>query len=399
MNLVFSTNEVSPHTYPLVKRIIQSNRYDDVCYLCFRDPKDRIRTKDIVSSAKHFVSILPYPSKERHQVEFNADVLIECNRDLELIEERVLAGKKTIYISERWFKPERLFCKGETELMGGSGVKVSGFCKMMLPFAIKRARAMTRLMQSSKNFLYLPIGIAAARDMARMCGLMNGDVECVFRAPDLCFEKKAGGRIWARNGNDDKYCTNRMRMWGYFVEQGCQIEPKPDNLALTSEMLKVLWIDRMLGCKRVCDLVRAVGAISDDKVNTINVTLDIFGAGPDEQRITRLVQKYDNIHVDGFISPLRVRAEMRNHDVFVLSSNEFEGWGAVVSEALAEGCKVIGTYEAGASGTILPQENLYHAGDWKTLKEMLGRPIGCVPISGWSVADAMMALNEIIDDL
>ena len=58
-----------------------------------------------------------------------------------------------------------------------------------------------------------------------------------------------------------------------------------------------------------------------------------------------------------------VRAFMRSHEVYVLPSNAYEGWGAVVSEALEEGMEVLGTYEAGSSATVLPQENLFHAGD------------------------------------
>ena len=62
---------------------------------------------------------------------------------------------------------------------------------------------------------------------------------------------------------------------------------------------------------------------------------------------------------------------MREHDVYVLSSNAYEGWGAVVSEALEEGMLTFGTYEAGSSATILPESHLFHAGDWRTLAELL----------------------------
>ena len=50
----------------------------------------------------------------------------------------------------------------------------------------------------------------------------------------------------------------------------------------------------------------------------------------------------------------KVRELMREHDLFVLASNAYEGWGAVVSEALEEGMRVLGTFEAGASAAILP---------------------------------------------
>jgi hypothetical protein len=44
-----------------------------------------------------------------------------------------------------------------------------------------------------------------------------------------------------------------------------------------------------------------------------------------------------------------------------------------VSEALEEGMHVLGTYEAGSSATMLPEADLFHAGDWRRLQRLLGR--------------------------
>jgi glycosyltransferase involved in cell wall biosynthesis len=86
---------------------------------------------------------------------------------------------------------------------------------------------------------------------------------------------------------------------------------------------------------------------------------------------------------------------MRAHDVYVLSSNAYEGWGAVVSEALEEGMKVVGTYEAGASATILPESNLFHAGDWSWLKDLLQKDILKADIGLWSAKNAAKVLIEL----
>ena len=64
---------------------------------------------------------------------------------------------------------------------------------------------------------------------------------------------------------------------------------------------------------------------------------------------------------------------MRRHDVYVFASDENEGWGAVVNEALEEGMKVLGTYEAGASAAMLPDDDLFHSGDWRRLAELIAR--------------------------
>ena len=55
----------------------------------------------------------------------------------------------------------------------------------------------------------------------------------------------------------------------------------------------------------------------------------------------------------------------------IAEEHEARGWGAVLNEALEEGMEVVGTFEAGASATILPRENLFHAGDWRGLRRLL----------------------------
>lgn len=92
------------------------------------------------------------------------------------------------------------------------------------------------------------------------------------------------------------------------------------------------------------------------------------------------------------VSPAEVRAAMRAHDTYVLSSNAEEGWGAALNEALEEGMSALGTYEAGASAAILPRERLYHAGDVKALARLLEAEYrGTLPrctIGEWTAAKA-----------
>jgi glycosyltransferase involved in cell wall biosynthesis len=89
----------------------------------------------------------------------------------------------------------------------------------------------------------------------------------------------------------------------------------------------------------------------------------------------------------------QVRRLMREHDIYVLSSNSYEGWGAVVSEALEEGMKIIGTHEAGASASILPDNCLFHAGDWQHLLRILQSGVASNGIGFWT---AEYAAQEIL---
>ena len=71
----------------------------------------------------------------------------------------------------------------------------------------------------------------------------------------------------------------------------------------------------------------------------------------------------------------------------------------MVSEALEEGMRVLGTFEAGASATMLPRERLFRAGDWRRLAELLSAcredscEGGAAPgIGAWSASFAAEAL-------
>ena len=44
---------------------------------------------------------------------------------------------------------------------------------------------------------------------------------------------------------------------------------------------------------------------------------------------------------------------MNQADVYVLSSSGTEGWGVVVNEAMAEGCAIIGSNQAGSIKTMI----------------------------------------------
>lgn len=354
-----------------------------------------------------------------------ADVLLSGIRDISLFKERSLSGKKTIYMSERWFKP------------------ALGFARIAYPRYLNMCRQFVSLLQNANDFFYFPTGIQAACDMARLCGLLKGNLQCLSHAPELEFERTPGGRVWVKGKPRNmpttrQYCLSRMRMWGYFVEKGdgvrrngiaclngqdqllhCQTlsplqpstppllhSPTPPLLhsstpTLThSPTLRVLWAGRYLGWKRVDTIVLAVGEYlkrrSADS-SLPNIRLELYGIGPEENRLRRMAAVYGE--AIGFHSPIpieEVRQRMRENDVYILASNGQEGWGAVTSEALEEGMIVLGTREAGSTATMLPEDRLFNAGDATALSRLLEKvakgkfqPEG---IGTWSASNAAKQL-------
>ncbi len=337
-------------------------------------------------------------------------ILLSGLRMPDLFQQRAQSEKVSFYASERWFKPP------------------IGFLRVFVPSYFKMVLRFLACLKSPK-FMLLPMGIHAARDFARMIGFFKGDLRCLFRAPNVAFESKPGGVVvtlkdaitagvlskdeitfakkygfvqipkthWGKVAPKGFY--TKMRIWGYFVAPPKKEEvfdKTNSSLPLcTSDRSepKVLWVGRMLNWKRVDVLVRACRPRSDLKC--VNVSLSLYGRGPQEMRLRKLCKNLTNIKFKDFVPVEAVRGLMRSHDVYVLSSNGYEGWGAVVSEALEEGMKVLGTVDGGSSATILPPTHLFKSGDVKRLTMLLRHKIEPLTIGPWTAAFAAEALLNL----
>lgn len=395
MRICIDTRSIHPHMAPLAARLnMLLSDADRLTYVYRSTPSDPNRAE----GAKGLVDdIALFWDGEKDDAGrtcvMTSDILLENHRDFELMEERLQDGRLTIYQSERWFKPVCL-----------RHYSISGFFRMILPFGIRRAIKVMKLFKYEK-FYYFPLGLHAASDMARLCGLMHGDLRCIFCAPKLQFERTPCGKIWLKGGGDGKkYCLDKMRMWGYYVEPS-RVDARSAHEASKQNLqkIKVLWVGRLLDWKRVDTIVRAVGEHA--RLRCINnslpeMTLDIYGEGPEKPKLQRLSEKYGP--VIKFYPPIpysKVRMVMHEHDVYVLPSNSFEGWGAVVNEALEEGMRIVASYDAGASTVLLPRECWFRAGDVEGLLKLLNTHVPNVVIGDWSAMGAAKKFIKFVEGL
>lgn len=245
-----------------------------------------------------------------------ADVVLCGERAIGPLANRLKQGLLTFYTSERWWKPP----------LGMARILHPRFALMALRF--KRLGA-------SQQFHYLPIGHYAAKDMQRWAAF--------------------SGRSW---------------LWAYFTALPTAVP----QVARPEAGLEILWAGRMLGWKRVDTLVRAFG---DLRRQNEAARLTLIGDGPERQKLEALAQRLGLSGAVSFRSSLpmeQVWARMHSAHVYVLPSNGFEGWGAVVNEAMNQGCAVVASEAAGSAKTmILHGQNgfLFRAGDWRQLGELL----------------------------
>jgi glycosyltransferase involved in cell wall biosynthesis len=163
---------------------------------------------------------------------------------------------------------------------------------------------------------------------------------------------------------------NRIMSWAYFISLN---SINPESVRETS--IKILWVGRMLKWKRVDTLINAIALIKD----TGSVSkCKIVGEGPEKARLIKLAEKLKLtpgvVEFHSSKPAEEIRAIMRQSDVYVLSSNRKEGWGAVAGEAMTEGVLLIANEQAGAARVLIREGEtgfLFKDGDYHQLAKIL----------------------------
>ena len=97
--------------------------------------------------------------------------------------------------------------------------------------------------------------------------------------------------------------------------------------------------------------------------------LTMVGGGELEEELHRMVsdRRLDRcVTFTGYRKPQEVRAFMGKADLFLMTSNYLEGWGAVINEAMNSGCAVIADAKIGAVPFLLRHKQsgmVYRDGD------------------------------------
>jgi glycosyltransferase involved in cell wall biosynthesis len=322
MRLLQVSNIVSHHQIPLARSLVAALGPDSFRFAATHAPNPARQRLGWSCQAKD-PWVLRAGERPEDQAAFqqwwqDADVVLCGPRRCDLFASRLARQKLLLYMSERWWKPP----------IGMWRLAHPRFLRMALQF---------RRLAASPRFHLLAIGGHAAADMRR-CGLF-------------------AGRVW---------------QWGYFTDVPQHL---PDG-APRREIFNVLWAGRMLGWKRVDTLVRAFAELRSQCPAAL---LTLVGDGPCRGQLERLARRLGSLPATRFESSLpaaEVRQRMRNAHVYVLPSNGYEGWGAVINEAMSEGCAVVASRAAGAAATMLQDGRnglLFTPGDWRTLAQQLRR--------------------------
>ncbi len=151
--------------------------------------------------------------------------------------------------------------------------------------------------------------------------------------------------------------TGKMYRWGYFPEFCSQdVDKLLQKKDRNGSTLKILWAARFIDWKHPEMPVRLAAYLKEKK---IDFQLEMIGGGPLEESVRQLIrtlQVEDRVTLSGYRKPGEVRASMEQADVYLVTSDRQEGWGAVVNEAMNSGCAVVANHMIGAVPYLIEPE-------------------------------------------
>ncbi len=351
----------------------------------------------------------------RHQSNV-ADFLYELTngsyRYVETVSPRAdnkVGGKKQIerpYVicayksQELWNEALSLACNADVAVFGAGS----------LPFEVKRMRTSAGLaFEVSERWLKRGwINLLSPRLLQNM---WYYHTECWKSKPlyKLCSSAYGAGDQYKL-----KSFEGRCYKWGYFTEvEDLNIESLLDTSR--SNKVSILWCARFLKLKHpelVIQLARRL------KTKGYDVHFDMYGAGEELEPTQILCHKQnvqDIVSFKGNVSNDEIISAMRQHDIFLFTSDRHEGWGAVLNEAMSNGCTVVASNSIGSVPFLIGNEKnglIFESGSLESLYEKVSWLIEHpqqrrnMAINAyytmhdiWSPRQGAMNLLQLIDDL
>lgn len=151
--------------------------------------------------------------------------------------------------------------------------------------------------------------------------------------------------------------------WGYFPA----IESCSDLNAVLGKKKKnsIIWVGRFIPCKHPEAAIRIAKQL---KMSGMDFSLKMIGDGPLKEKTEKLAKRsgLENVvEFTGSITNEEVRKSMLESEVFLFTSDFYEGWGAVVNEAMNSACVPVISHACGSAAFLIqPGKNgfLYRYG-------------------------------------
>jgi glycosyltransferase involved in cell wall biosynthesis len=161
----------------------------------------------------------------------------------------------------------------------------------------------------------------------------------------------------------------RMWKWGYFPV----MVPEDEAVQKNNAVPLILWAGRMIGWKHAEDILLAAALMK----NRCRFHIRLIGAGDKISLLQQTIRDNGLENICDITPPMpqdEVLEEMKKADIYVQPSNQEEGWGAVINEALSAQCCVVAARDTGAAPWLIKNDEtgfLYKSGDVRRLAAIL----------------------------
>lgn len=172
---------------------------------------------------------------------------------------------------------------------------------------------------------------------------------------------------------------NKMYKWGYFPKTKKYLNI--ETIICEKKKNELLWCGRFLDWKHPDDLIKAAQLLREDGYS---FHISFIGCGELDEELQLLVHE---LKLDKYISFLGskhhelVRQYMEQASIYLFTSDNQEGWGAVLNESMNSACAVIASHAIGSVPFLIRNfENglIYKSGDvnqiYKYVKDLFDHP-------------------------
>lgn len=292
MKITYLTNLVNHHQIYVADELFKFYGYD-YTYVAFEPLPDWLRKGGYQEIERSYV-LKAYESKENREkaerLAYDSDIVIIGTAPEYLVRKRLKENKITFHYSERWFK------------------------RITLQYLSPRYwyRFYRNHTKYRNNRSYMLCASA----------FTSHDAKKVLAYPNKCFK------------------------WGYFTK----VEPfdiQKKNRENKGEN-RIMWCARFLDWKHPELVIELAEKL---KENNYRFVIDMFGGGVEFNKIKKMIERKklsDVVNLCGNLPNDEVLQEFRNHDIFLFTSDRSEGWGAVLNEAMSNGCAVVASDKIGA---------------------------------------------------
>lgn len=322
MRLVFWQNILSPHQLPYIVRLIDDERVDSVAVVASETMTGERREMGWAVSS--------FPGLER------CDVYVSPGQK---VVERLLSDRP----AESW----HLF----------SGIRA-------FPFVFEALRRSLRYQ--------LKRGLIVERPYTYAGGCADGKPLLLHRLRFcLCDRKYAPhiSKVFAMGHEAAQYYQSLSSHWEVYPFLYCTQDASFKTTS-AARGLRFLFVGSLSRRKAPMTLLQAFARIEETRANS---TLDFVGDGEERAAMEQYLRRHPlpNVWLLGTRSIYEIPDLMSAHDVLVLPSI-YDGWGAVVNEALMQGLYVICSNRCGAKDLLAPERGcVFRAGDVADLSDKL----------------------------